>query len=312
VDLDLRLIRYVVYVADELHFGRAAARLHITQQTLSAQISKFESQLGVALFERDRRHVALTPAGILLVEGGRRLLSDAGDLLAKVTAEIPVVRLDMVTDGLPLAEIATVLRSRLPEAALEFTQLHGLAVAVPKLLAAELDVAFGWVGGLPEPLPAPLSHRVVMRDRLGVVLPQDHPLAGVAEVTLADLAAFPLLMHTAKEAVEWERWNEQLYARFGLQVAERMRGHGRASANAAVLARGLPSIGPLKAPVPDGLTVRPLVAPVPVYEWSMVWRSANQVPGVVRVLTAIRDASAAAGWAVHPAREYWKPAAVTQ
>lgn len=311
MDLDLRLVRYVVSVAEELHFGRAAARLHITQQTLSAQISKFESQLGVALFERDHRHVALTPAGAMLAERGRRILADASDLLAQITTEAPAVRLDMVTEGLPLSVITTALRSRLPSAALEFTQLQGLTAAVPKLLAAELDVAFGWVGGLPEPLPASLAHRVVMLARLGVVLPQDHPLAELTEIKLAELAGFPILLHTAREAAEWERWNEELNAEFRLHVAERMRGHGRSSANAAVLGRGLPAIAPLGAPVPDGLVVRPLVAPMPVYEWSMVWRrSAKQVPGVLRVLTAVREISAASRWTVPPSAECWKPAVV--
>jgi DNA-binding transcriptional LysR family regulator len=142
------------------------------------------------------------------------------------------------------------------------------------------------------------------------VLPEDHPLAGLAQVPLSELACYPIVLHTAKEAAEWERWNEALDAEFGLKVAARLRGHGREAANAAILAYGHPGVGPLDAPVPEGLVVRPLVEPVPVYETSMVWRSTNRTPQAVRVLSLIREISEALGWTTAPATAWWKPAAV--
>ena len=74
MDLDLRLVRYFVVVADELHFGRAANKLHISQPALSKQIRKLEDQVGARLFVRDSRHVALTVRG-------EDFLGDARDLL---------------------------------------------------------------------------------------------------------------------------------------------------------------------------------------------------------------------------------------
>ncbi|MET0701131.1 MAG: LysR family transcriptional regulator [Mycobacterium sp.] len=76
-ELDLRLLTYFVAVADELHFGRAATRLHIAQPSLSVQIRKLEHTLGAVLFLRSNRHVELTPAGQVLLEESRRLLADA-------------------------------------------------------------------------------------------------------------------------------------------------------------------------------------------------------------------------------------------
>lgn len=75
--LDLRLLTYFVAVAEELHFGHAAARLHIAQPSLSVQIRKLEHSLNTPLFVRTSRHVELTPAGELLLDGSRRLLTEA-------------------------------------------------------------------------------------------------------------------------------------------------------------------------------------------------------------------------------------------
>lgn len=75
MDLDLRLVRYFVVVADELHFGRAATRLHVSQPALSKQIRKLEDQLGARLFVRDSRHVALTVRGEAFLRDARELLT---------------------------------------------------------------------------------------------------------------------------------------------------------------------------------------------------------------------------------------------
>jgi DNA-binding transcriptional LysR family regulator len=83
---DLRVLRYFVAVAEELHFGRAAARLHVSQPSLSVQIRKLEHQIGAQLLERDSRHVELTPAGVVLLEEATRLLASA-ERLQQVTRE---------------------------------------------------------------------------------------------------------------------------------------------------------------------------------------------------------------------------------
>src|SRR6202044_2999506 len=83
-DLDLRKVRYFVAVAEELHFGRAAERLHVAQPVVSRQIRALEDELNSQLFVRDRRHTELTAAGRQLLEEARPLLQDAEALRRRV------------------------------------------------------------------------------------------------------------------------------------------------------------------------------------------------------------------------------------
>src|SRR5689334_241048 len=85
-DISLRQLQYAVAVADTLGFHRAAERCHVSQPALSAQIQQLEAAVGVALFERDRRRVRITPAGEALVARARRVLAEVSDLLGEAAA----------------------------------------------------------------------------------------------------------------------------------------------------------------------------------------------------------------------------------
>ena len=306
MDLDLRLVRYAVTLADELHFGRAAGRLHVAQQTLSAQIAHLESVVGVPLFVRDQRHVALTAAGEVFVARGRVLLTQARELLAEVNRTAPPVRVDVITEGLTPGTLANLLRSRLPDQPLEVLQGHGLAATVAALAEGTVDIAFGRVHGLGRTLPKELRHRLVRWEPMGVVVPADHDLAGRDRIGMADLREYPMLLHVAEQAAEWADWNDEAATAFGLRIEHRLHGHGRGSANAAVIACRAPAFAPLEAPVPPGVVTRPVVDPVPVYPFSIVWRPSRATDDLVRTMCEI---AAEHGWLRPPREAWWIPAA---
>ena len=122
-------LRSFVAVAEELHFGRAAARVHIVQPALSRQIRALEEELGVRLFERDRRRVALTPAGAVFLEEARSLLeqvaraveaaqrADRGELGSLRIGYVPA----MVSTGLP--EMVRRFRERYPDVDVQLQEM---------------------------------------------------------------------------------------------------------------------------------------------------------------------------------------------
>ncbi len=160
-ELDLRLLRAFVTVAEELHFTRAAQRMFVAQQALSRDIRKLESQLGVRLFVRSTRSVTLTTDGERLLVHARGLLALNDAALRDLGGANRPLLVDVIGEGLTAARIVDAARLVAPQ--YEFTVRYGggLGAALPQLLAGRLDVAFGRTEGLPLPFPSELTRRLV-------------------------------------------------------------------------------------------------------------------------------------------------------
>jgi DNA-binding transcriptional LysR family regulator len=304
-NLDLRHVRYAVALAEELHFGRAASRLDITEQTLSAQIRRLEDQLGTVLFIRDRRHVEVTKAGSVFVETGKRLLVEANDMLLEIAPESDHLRIDVEMESLdtPMLiseEVFGAVDDLLPE----IREGHGLAAALPGLLAGEIDVAFGWLAP-GERLPKGIVHTLVRRQAINVLLPEGHPLASAPEAPLGELRRFPVLVYAPREAVAWRAWQKALISAFGLQLGKRVDMHGQRAIARTVGATGFPALTRLTA-APGDLTLRPLVDPVPVLNWSMLWRSSDQTR-IDPFLAKLEHFLVERRWLDPPDRLWWSP-----
>lgn len=209
--VELRHLHYFVAVAEELHFGRAAERLHMAQPPLSQQIRQLEAELSTRLFARTTRKVELTPAGELFLTRARRILSDveAATVDARRAERGELGRLSVGFTGSAtyelLPSIARVLRDELPDVELE---LHG-EMLTPAQVAALRSGALD-VGLLRPPVRSPgLAVRVIRREPLVVVLPEHHPLAADREIDLSKLrfdrfisypSDFRSVMHQAVQA----------------------------------------------------------------------------------------------------------------
>ncbi|MGZ4187195.1 MAG: LysR family transcriptional regulator [Solirubrobacteraceae bacterium] len=176
-------MQYFVAVAEELHFCRAAARLHIAQPSLSHEIRKLEQHLGVTLLDRSSRRVELTPAGRELLAHGRRLLADSQRAISS-TRKAATERLTVGfygSAGTLLPDILTAFAGRHPAAEVSVREL--LLGGLTDILNGNVDVAFTrLIPGQAEP-----EVEVIATEQRLVALPRHHPLAARQSLTFAEL-----------------------------------------------------------------------------------------------------------------------------
>lgn len=179
--MELRQFRYFVAVAEELHFTRAAERLHIGQPPLSLQIQAIERELGVMLLKRTRRKVELTPVGALFLQEARLALMQASRAVdtAKRAArgEMGTLRLSFIT-SVPLVDVFTravrAFRLSMPDVHLELKIKPSVEI-IDDVLLNTVDVGFTRPS-LQTVMPSTVTAVPVYEDRLMAVLPIDHPL----------------------------------------------------------------------------------------------------------------------------------------
>ena len=195
--VDLRLWRQFLTLAEELHFGRAAQRLHMTQPPLTQAIAQLECSLGVQLFERTKRSVRLTAAGEALLEPARELLSRAAALPARARAaaagEVGRLRLAFVsTVGFgPLPGWVRGFRQAHPQVAVELVEATS-DVQADLLARGEIDA--GFVLHSPGAVPAALESLGLGTEPLVLALPEAHPLARARPLPAAQVLAEPLVL----------------------------------------------------------------------------------------------------------------------
>lgn len=193
--VELRHLRYFCGVTDELHFGRAAARLAVSQPALSVQIKQLEDVIGARLLDRHSRHVALTDAGRAFDDAARRILREvdaAVDAARQAqSGEVGVLRVGFGPTLMisTLAQVVRTYRARYPGVRLDLREL-ATAEQVDGLLRGDLDI--GFVRGA-ETDPR-LHVELFAREPLLIALNRDHPQAGHARVPLSALASEPWVL----------------------------------------------------------------------------------------------------------------------
>ncbi|WP_431042457.1 LysR family transcriptional regulator [Streptomyces sp. P1-3] len=199
-------LRLLLVLAEELHFGRAAKRLYISQPALSRQIRSLEEHLGVPLVERSTRRVELTAAGEALLPHVRAVVSAVDGLrgAAEVEARPPAsdrVVLGSYVSGLPAMRILLdELRQRHPVPEVEWRTVGPIDQA-RALLDGDVDAAFCY-----GPMPEGIQTLPLATERRLVCLPDTHPLADRKAVTLADLADLPVVGFSPQIDREWREF----------------------------------------------------------------------------------------------------------
>ena len=188
VNLDLRLVRCFTVLAENRHFGRAAAALHTTQPSLSRQIRRLEQQLGARLLDRTPRGTDLTEAGEVFLPLARTLLHSAGQAMARTRAAAQPTRITVgFTTNLIVTPAVRELRHQHPDA--DVRTLY-LSWNEPRraLLDHRVDAVVARL-----PFPTDRLHVTVLYDEPRVlVVPLDHRLVGKESVTVDDIAGEPL------------------------------------------------------------------------------------------------------------------------
>jgi DNA-binding transcriptional LysR family regulator len=305
--IELRQLRYFVAVAEELHFGRAAERLHMSQSPLSRAIRELERDLGVMLFVRTTRRVELTHAGSLLLERSRRALAEIdgaiADARASAQSEDDVVAIGYGPfSGSVVSRIAEALEAEQPDLSVRLME-EVTPDALRRVGAHELAAAV-----VMESPVAARRHGVridALKDEpLLAALPESHPLAGEAVIRVSAFASECVLLPREPPGRLFNAWLRALFRTHGVEFDrtmttasapwDRRMGHvGSGEAVAVVVADWVESM-PRVVAVPFD---PPLIFPT---DLASRWPPTEAVEAVVRAVLRVRDAE---GWlAQRPAR----------
>jgi DNA-binding transcriptional LysR family regulator len=296
--MELRHLRYFVAVAEELHFGRAAKRLHITQPPLSQQIQLLERELGVKLFVRGRK-IQLTEAGRVFLEEARRTIevADRAARAARAAGAGEAARLRIGYSAATLTELVpAALRTfaeRFPKVGIEAVAGHtgGLLSA---LRDDQLDLAFLTVSGHDSEA---VCFRLLHREPLVLVVPDNHPLANRAAVAIEELVKEPMILlpqtleplqeHLPSLVVADTRPAGQLI------VHEAITLESAYSAVAAGLAVAVVVQSTARIMAVHGVVHRPFAPPQPVLTLSLAWPHGRMSTAARSFLIVVAELTAA-------------------
>lgn len=293
LSVNLRRLEYFVVLAKELHFGRAADRLHLAQPGLSQQIKVFERECAVKLFERNSHGVTLTTAGRVLLEEGESILGQVEHALARVRASgdgrvgtLRIVLTRSVAFGLP-DTVVNEFSQRYP--GVQVTRdVAWTARNVDMLRAGEVDAAFV---RLPLPGEPDIEVLALGETEAVVACPADHPLATKHRIEHSDLTAETLISWPRMQApgyfdemqkeifggespnsIIWEPDPEHVMA-----AVDRNRGIAVMDSERASKLRS------------DGVVIRRFAPPIPRFGFGVAWHAKREEPVLAAFLQVCRE-----------------------
>ncbi|HEY6197987.1 MAG TPA: LysR substrate-binding domain-containing protein [Candidatus Binatia bacterium] len=295
--MDLRRLKYFVTVAEELHFGRAAKRLHITQPPLSQQIQLLEHELDMMLFNRTRRRVELTSIGKVFLVEARALLQQSDDAVAR-TRRVQRGEAGRLSIGwmpwsvlTPLPFMIREFCQRFPEVHLD---VHSLSAEgqLEALHEGTIDAGFVlWISdfGLPS-RTGPLKTEIVLKPPLVVVVPQNHRFAAAGRVELADLTNEPYILFKRESGQVFYDYVISFYQRNGLRLNIRHEADHPSTVLGLVAAGlGITILPFTSTHAIPGVVCCDLPAASPQLEIALTWRPQNESTLLANFTETIRN-----------------------
>ncbi len=302
VQINFRDLRYLVAVADHRHFGRAAAACYVSQPTLSTQIKKLESYLGVQLVERTNKQVMLTASGSMIAERSRHVLNEVADIVDTARAAG-----DPMAGDLRLGLIPTVgpylLPHLVPQLRDVYPRLRPLlyeeqtARLLERLRRGELDAAIMAIPVADEGL----LHASLFSEPFYLALPSNHRLASREVVEVSDLEAEQILLleeghclrDQALDVCNLVGAREDVgFRATSMETLRQMVASGAGMTLLPALAAAANGF----VPNPEPIALRPFRAPAPQREMALFWRrgSAREptiraVAEIIRELQSVRE-----------------------
>lgn len=273
---EFRHLRAFAAIGEELHFGRAAQRLRMTQPPLSQLLKQLESQVGTQLVRRTTRHVELTPAGSLFLERARAILSDAQRATRDAARAADGHAGKLVCGFVPsasyqfLVPMITAFRRDFPDVELQFQEMTS-GRQIEALRRATIDIAIVRTPSAAENF----EKAVVLREPMVVALPNAHPLARKPTITLNELRAQKMIAFDPDESPYFSCRLQDLFAGNQPTVVQ----HAVLPSMLAFVAAGVGvALVPasVQSAAPAAVTFRPLRAKHPPIELTAVWLRDNQ------------------------------------
>ncbi|RFU38008.1 LysR family transcriptional regulator [Actinomadura logoneensis] len=290
--MELRHLRYFVAVAEELHYGRAAQRLHVAQPGLSQQIKAFERELGVALFARNRRGVALTDAGTALLPAARDVLAraDAAVELARGFAAGEAGRLAIsLTRSAPRSVVTDLVDTfRAADPAVDVWVTSGFTARdEQRLRERSIDAAF--LRMLDDPRDD-LACRTVGEEPVVAAVPSGDPLARKRRLRRRDVAGRPLVWWPREHGPRmWDRMLDEVFGEGVRPEVAHSEPEEEHMLFAVAQGRGISFVTEGKAAtlhVP-GVAIRRFAEPVPTVPITLAWSRDNPNPALRRFLAHV-------------------------
>ncbi|MFI0354520.1 LysR family transcriptional regulator [Actinomadura sp. 9N407] len=295
MDLDLGAVRAFVAVADDRYFGEAAVRLGVSQQAISKRIAKLESDLGTTLFRRSHGGAELTEDGASFLTHARALIGLADQAVELLRTRHRRLRVDVLASRIAPMDLVREFHEASPDVTIDIVTSAGLTDRVAELSSGTVDAVFCRAVGLPgseEGLAEDIECTPAYLDSMHILVGRRHPLATRRSVPMSDLAGLTAWMNNNERESEWADFYRIFSSTFGVGIDPSGPNFGLDHSVERIAASDdlVTFVGErVRVPWNPDVVQIPIVEPVPLFPFSLLWHKHNRHPALRRLVAHIQS-----------------------